>query len=623
MLAEEIRERYLKFFEKRGHTIIPSASLIPENDSTLLFVNSGMFPLVPYLLGEKHPGGVRLCDSQKSFRADDIEEVGDNRHNTFFEMLGNWSLGDYFKKEQLNWWYEFLIEELKIDPKKLYQTVYAGSDVAQKDEESVEVLKEIFTKYGIDATEGSETTGKGSEGPGVTVEFGGSQRIFAYRDKNWWQRGDAVGELGGPDSETFYDTGKTHDSMFGRYCHINCDCGRFLEIGNSVFMQYQMTESGWREMAQKNVDFGGGLERIAMVMQGKDNVFETDLFSPLLFQVEKLSRKTYRQHMRPFEIIVDHIKAAVCIVGDEKGIAPSNVGQGYIVRRLIRRALRYGAQLGIQEKYWTRSLATTVIGIYKAQYPELARNADIVLDELTKEEGRFTSALERGLKEFNRFFSGTGDAARSVTGRQAFDLYQSYGFPIEMTRELARERGYAVDMEGFQKEIARHQELSRTTSAGMFKGGLANQSERTTKLHTATHLLLAALKSVLGDHVYQKGSNITAERLRLDFPHPAKLTDKEIANVEELVNETIRRDLPVTMEETSVEEAKKRGATGVFKERYGERVNVYTIGDGDHPFSVEICGGPHVARAGLLGTFSIQKEEAVGTGIRRIRATVE
>lgn len=625
MKAREIRERYLKFFEKRGHSVIPSSSLIPEGDSTLLFVNSGMFPLVPYLLGEKHPGGVRLCDSQKSFRAEDIEEVGDNRHNTFFEMLGNWSLGDYFKKEQLNWWYEFLVEDLKLDPRKLYQTVYAGSEVAPKDEESVAILKEIFAKYGIVATEGPATTGKGSLGPGIAVDFFGIGRIFAYRDKNWWQRGDAVGELGGPDSETFYDTGKQHNPKFGERCHVNCDCGRFIEIGNSVFMQYRMTEQGWSAMERKNVDFGGGLERIAMVMQEKDNIFETDLFSPMLEKLAELSGKRYREHMREFEIVTDHIKAASFILGDDKGVVPSNLGQGYIVRRLVRRALRYGSQLGIQKKNWIHTVAESVISIYEKQYPELARNKQIILDELSKEEGRFAAALERGMREFSRFFAvmQTEENSRALSGKQAFDLYQTYGFPIEMTQELAKERGYEVDMKEFNHELERHQELSRTASAGMFKGGLADHSTETTKLHTATHLLLAALRKVLGLHVYQKGSNITSERLRLDVPHPAKMTAEEIATVEQLVNQAIKDDLPVSWNEMTVLQAKAKGAVGVFEERYGERVKVYEIGrEGEAPFSVEICGGPHVARTSELGEFHIDKEEAVAAGVRRIRATL-
>jgi len=331
MTSQEIRQKYLEFFKERGHAIIPSFSLIPENDPSLLFVNSGMFPLVPYLLGEKHPAGTRLADSQKSFRADDIDEVGDNRHNTFFEMLGNWSLGDYFKQEQLHWWFEFIVNELGLDPKKIYQTVYAGDDMVSKDEFSIEILKTIFHKYGIQAEEGPTTSGKGSEGPGVSIDFD-TQRIFAYRDKNWWQRGDAVGELGGPDSETFYDTGKKHDPKYGKHCHVNCDCGRFLEIGNSVFMQYQKTETGWKELANKNVDFGGGLERITMVMQGKRSVFETDLFSTIIGKIEELSEKQYENNTKAFEVIADHLKAATFIMGDDQGVVPSNMDPFSVTR---------------------------------------------------------------------------------------------------------------------------------------------------------------------------------------------------------------------------------------------------------------------------------------------------
>lgn len=617
LTSAEIRARYLAFFRGRGHTVIPSASLIPDGDSTLLFTNSGMFPLVPYLLGESHPGGVRLVDSQKSFRTEDIEEVGDNRHNTFFEMLGNWSLGDYFKREQLIWWYEFLVEELKLDPRRLYQTVYAGSEVAAKDMDSVAIVREIFAKYGIEAREGAETTGKGSEGPGVPVDFAGGERIFAYRDKNWWQRGDAVGELGGPDSETFYDTGKAHDLAFGSHCHINCDCGRFLEIGNSVFMQYQKTSEGWRELPKKNVDFGGGLERITMVVQGKDNIFETDLFAPILAKIEELSGERYREHIRPFEVIADHLKAATFIIGDERGVGPSNTGQGYIVRRLIRRALRYARELGIARSDWMRELAELVVSIYRDHYPELERNRTFILAELGEEEARFGRALERGLREFEKL------AGEVISGETAFNLFQTYGFPIEMIEELARERVRTVDRIGFDAALERHRNESRTASAGMFKGGLADQSEKTTKLHTATHLLLAALRKVLGDHIYQKGSNITAERLRLDFPNPEKLTEAELAEIERIVNEAIRADLPISWQEVSLDEAKAMGAAHVFEDRYGERVKVYRIGEGEATVSLEICGGPHVATTSALGRFKILKEEAVASGVRRIRADVK
>lgn len=596
MNSSEIRKKYIAFFKARNHALIPSASLIPEGDSTLLFVNSGMFPLVPYLLGQKHPAGVRLVNSQKSFRTEDIDEVGDNRHNTFFEMLGNWSLGDYWKSEQLNWWYEFLIEDLKLDPKRLYQTVYAGSADGQiaKDTESIEIVKQIFNKYGVDD----------------------ESRIFEYVDKNWWQRGDAIGELGGPDSETFYDTGKAHDPKFGKECHVNCDCGKYIEIGNSVFMQYQKTENGWQELKNKNVDFGGGLERLCMVTQDKPNIFETDLFIDAIKKIEELSGKQYQDNNRPFEIIADHLKAATFIIGDEKGIGPSNTDQGYIVRRLIRRAIRFGRQLGISENHWTKQISEIYINLYHEVYPELEKNKQFIIEELDKEETKFAATLEKGEKEFAKL---TG----AISGQQAFDLYQSYGFPIEMTIELAKEKGLTVDETGFNEELKKHQDLSRTASAGKFKGGLADHSAETTRLHTASHLLLAALRKVLGDHVSQRGSNITAERLRFDFPHPAKMTEEEIKQVEGLVNKAIEDKLPVHFEEMPIEKAREIGATGVFDSKYGDRVKVYFMGNDPNYFSKEICGGPHVENTSELGHFKIVKEESSSGGIRRIKAVVE
>ncbi len=592
MNSSDIRKKFIEFFKARNHAVIPSASLIPEGDSTLLFVNSGMFPLVPYLLGQKHPAGVRLVNSQKSFRTEDIEEVGDNRHNTFFEMLGNWSLGDYWKSEQLNWWYEFLIDELKLDPKRLYQSVYIGSEDGQisKDTESIEIIRQIFNKYGVDDTD----------------------RIFEYREKNWWQRGDAVGELGGPDSETFYDTGKVHDSKFGAECHINCDCGKYIEIGNSVFIQYQKTENGWKELTTKNVDFGGGLERLCMVTQDKSNIFQTDLFKEAVAKIEELSGKKYEDDTRPFEIIADHIKAATFIMGDEKGMGPSNTDQGYIVRRLIRRAIRFGRSLGITQENWTKEIAKINIHFYEIIYPELAKNHLYIITELDKEETKFKETLEKGEREFSKL-SG------NVTGEQAFNLYQSYGFPIEMTIELAKEKGITVDEKGFNEELEKHQNLSRTASAGKFKGGLADHSTETTRLHTTTHLLLAALRKVLGESVYQKGSNITAERLRFDFPYAEKMTPEQIKETEDLVNEAIKAQLPVHYEEMPIEKAREIGASGVFDSKYEDMVKVYFMGD----FSREICGGPHVENTGELGHFKITKEESSSAGVRRIKAVLE
>lgn len=625
MTANQLRQKYLDFFASKNHAMISSASLIPENDSTLLFVNSGMFPLVPYLAGEKHPAGTRLVNSQKCFRAEDIEKVGDRRHDTFFEMFGNWSLGDYFKQEQLTWWFQFIFEELKLDPRKIYQTVYVGSEDGKikKDEETILILQELFSKYGVEAEEGPATTVKGELGSGLEIDFK-NQRIFPYRDKNWWKRGDAVGELGGPDSETFYDTGRPHNPQFGAHCHVNCDCGRFLEIGNSVFMQYQKTADGWEELKNKNVDFGGGLERILMVAEKQVSIFKTDLFSRVISKIEELSGRKYEENIRDFEIVADHLKAATFIIGDEKGVAPSNTDQGYIVRRLIRRAIRYGRNLGIKQASWIKFISAVVVNDYKNVYPELGRRQDFIFSELEKEEEKFGKTLEKGLQEFQKLENS------DINGRDAFYLYQSYGFPLEMTEELAKEKGRQVDVKGFNEELKKHQELSRTAAAGKFKGGLADASEETTKLHTAAHLLLAALRKVLGEHVTQKGSNITSERLRLDFSHSEKMTPDQIKAVEDLVNGAIISDFKVICEELTLEEAKKRGAMGVFDSKYGEKVKVYTVchlGESgqtniNEAFSQEICGGPHVNAVGVLGHFKIQKEEASSSGVRRIKAVL-
>lgn len=608
MKSSELRKKYLDFFKSKGHAIIPSASLIPENDSSTLFTSSGMQPLVPYLLGEKHPEGTRLCDSQKSFRSADIEEVGDSRHTTFFEMLGNWSLGDYFKKEQLAWIFEFLVEELKLPVSKLYTTVFQGDEKigVPKDTESVEILKEVFKKYEIDAEEG--------------------ERIFYYSaDKNWWSRSGEpgkmpVGEIGGPDSEIFYDLGaelKKHEnsSWAAEPCHVNCDCGRYVEIANSVFIEYERTEKGFEKLSQKNVDFGGGLERMTMASQRIDNIFETDLFINIINKISDLSGKKYNDDRKSFEIISDHLKAATFIMGDSKGIAPSNLGQGYVVRRLVRRAIRFGKKLGIAEKDWIKEVAEIVAKDYKNIYPEIEKNIKFITDELSKEEEKFEVTLEKGLKEF--------DKMESISGKDAFNLYQTYGFPIEITEELAKEKGLQTNLEEFKKEFEQHQELSRTASAGTFKGGLADASEQTTKLHTAAHLMLAGLRKVLGEDVFQKGSNITAERLRFDFSHKEKMTPEQIHQVEAFVNEVIKDDLPVACEEMGLGQAKEAGAMGVFESKYSEKVKVYIIGKNGKIVSREICGGPHAERTGVLGQFKIQKEESSSSGVRRIKAILE
>ncbi len=625
MTSKEIRQKYLSFFQAKSHAIITSASVLPENDSTTLFTSSGMQPLLPYLLGEKHPSGNRLVNSQKSFRAEDIDEVGDNRHTTFFEMLGNWSLGDYFKQEQLTWVFSFLIDELKIDPNRLYATVFRGdSEIGiSRDDDSVNMLKKIFASAGLIA-EAQDF----AENDGMRV----GARIFYYpAKKNWWSRSGLpanmpIGEPGGPDSEIFFDLGaslKKHEKSIwsDKPCHVNCDCGRFIEIGNSVFMEYQKTNSGFEKLKQQNVDFGGGLERLTMAVQGFDNIFETDLFSNIIQKISQLSNKKYRDQMKEFEIIADHLRAATFIIGDDKGISPANTGQGYVVRRLVRRAIRYGMQLGIYNELWTKEIAKIVSHDYCDIYPELSKNINFVIEQLKEEESKFKKTIERGLKEFEKIKTN-----KTINGETIFNLYQSYGFPFEMTKELATEKGIKIDETDFNDYLQKHQELSRTASAGMFKGGLANSSEATIKYHTAAHLMLAALRKVLGEHVVQKGSNITAERLRFDFSHPEKMTPEQLKQVEILVNQAIIQKLSVTCQEIDIEQAKKEGAMGVFNSKYGQKVKVYTITDSNInniPFSKEICGGPHVESLKNLGVFQIIKEESSSSGIRRIKAILK
>ncbi|MBU4217134.1 alanine--tRNA ligase [Candidatus Parcubacteria bacterium] len=624
MKANELRQKYLDFFKSKGHTIIPSESLIPQNDPTTLFTSSGMQPLVPYLMGEKHPMGTKLTNSQKSFRSEDIEEVGDNRHNTFFEMLGNWSLGDYFKQEQIPWMFEFLIDVVGLDPARLYTTVYRGNEEIgiERDMESVNLWKKLFKDKGIEAIDIDFAEDKGMQGG----------RIFYYGDKkNWWSRSGIpakmpIGEIGGPDSEMFYDLGadlKKHENSQWKDepCHVNCDCGRFIEIGNNVFMEFRKTENGFEKLPQRNVDFGGGLERILMAAEGKDNIFETDLFVNILNKLTELTNgKTYKENMHAFEVISDHLKAATFIMGDNKGIAPANTDQGYIVRRLIRRAIRYGMQIGINKNDWAKEIAQIVISDYGDTFIELERNKNFILAEMSKEEEKFSKTLENGLKEFKKWTMTTSSAIGIIPGKVAFDLFTTYGFPIEMTVEMAKELHKQVDLISFEEELKKHQDLSRTASAGMFKGGLADQGEETKKLHTAAHLLLAALRKVLGNHVVQRGSNITAERLRFDFSHPDKMTDEQKQAVEKLVNEAIEATLPVSVEEITLDDAKAKGAMGVFESKYGEMVKVYAVGEGTDRFSYEICGGPHINNTSELGKFKIQKEESSSSGVRRIKA---
>jgi alanyl-tRNA synthetase len=614
----ELRRKYLDFFISKGHKEIAAAGLLAENDPTLLFVNSGMFPLVPYLLGQKHPEGTRLVNSQRSFRSDDIDEIGDQRHTTFFEMLGNWSLGDYFKQEQLSWLYEFLIEQIKLDPKKLYQSVFAGNNLVERDEESIKIIQENFKKYGIEAEVGPATTGKGELGPGVEVDFS-RQRIFPYVDKNWWKRGDAVGELGGPDSETFYDTGAPHDTRFGQFCHPNCDCGRFIEIGNSVFMQYKKTPDSWEPMAQRNVDYGGGLERLLMVLDGQSDMFRTDLFWQYIQSIELDTGKSYADHLHDSRLICDHVRAATFLIAD--GGVPSNKDQGYYIRRLIRRTLVSVKSLGGQSSL-VEKLARQVIEKMSPAYPYLAAKSTDVIREIADEVDKFSRTLEKGVKYFELAKPVNG----VISGEDVFNLTTTYGFPLEITTELAAKKGLKIDLEDYYTRIEHHKDLSRQGSEQKFKSGLIDTTAETTRLHTATHLLHQALRTVLGTHVEQRGSNITPERLRFDFSHPAKMTPEEIKKVEDIVNAEITKGLEVYCTETSPEEAKKQGAIGLFNDKYTSNVTVYTVGaplsEAEKAFSKEICTGPHVKNLSELGGFKIVKEEASSAGIRRIKAVV-
>jgi alanyl-tRNA synthetase len=637
MTTEEIRLTYLDYFKSHGHAIIPSASLVPENDPTTLFTGSGMQPLVPYLLGQKHPAGDKLANSQKSFRSVDIDDVGDNRHTTFFEMLGNWSLGNYFKKEQLRYFFEFLVDEIGLDPQKLYVTVFIGDSANDipKDAESVKVWKKLFSEKGIDANDielGSE-----ERGGDLGMQDG---RIFYYdAKKNWWSRSgipDAMpaGEPGGPDSEVFYEFDFIkHDPSFGTYCHPNCDCGRFLEIGNSVFMEYVKNEDGtFGKLPQKNVDFGGGLERIAAVSDNNDDVFQIDIFRGTIEALEKLSGKSYldKNYISAFRIVADHLRSSIFLIGD--GILPSNTDRGYFVRRLLRRAIRYWDKLGIQDAGLS-SLVDSILEFYALTYPDIYNKKEIIKKEIQSEEERFRKTLTEGLKQLEKIIrtheQTLGNLPESIknlkpflNGKEVFDLYQTFGFPLELTLELANEKDIKVDTEGFKSELGKHQELSRSGSEKKFKGGLGDTSEASIKYHTATHLLNAALRKVLGSHVGQRGSNITPERLRFDFSHLSKLTDEEKKKVEDLVNEWIMKDMPITVSEMPKEEADKV-AIHAFGDKYGDMVKVYSIGTDGNYISREFCGGPHVTHTGALGTFKIQKEEAVSLGVRRIKAILE
>ena len=626
MRSEDIRAKFLEFFKNRGHAVLPSASLVPENDPTTLFTGSGMQPLLPYLLGEAHPEGNRLVNSQKSFRAEDIEEIGDNRHTTFFEMLGNWSFGDYFKKEQLRWFFEFLTEEAGLDPNRIYVTAFIGDEKAgiSKDTETAALWKQLFQEKGIIAKE----VDIGSEEDGYLKGMSGG-RIFFYGKKNWWNRGKQspettpVGDPAGPDSEVFYDFGTEHDTKWGEQCHPNCDCGRFMEVGNSVFMQYQKQADGsFKELPKKNVDFGGGLERIVAAANNDPDIFQIDVFQSLINTIKSLSKSSAARYVegssrqRSFRIICDHIRAAVFLTSD--GVTPSYTEQGYVLRRLLRRAIRRLDALEVPEEKLS-VLVDVICEHYRGSYPDLLNKKEEINDIFSDEEKIFRKTLAQGLNKFNKLVLITD----VISGKDAFILFTTYGLPLEMIEELAEEKGVSVDTKGFQKEMEKHQALSRAGAEKKFKGGLADTSEMSVKYHTATHLLHKALRDVLGEHVFQKGSNITPERLRFDFSHPQKMTPEEIKKVEELGNAKIQDALPVSYEDIPLEEAKKRGAIGLFEEKYGDKVRVYQIGEGGEKYSVEFCGGPHVKNTSELDQFKILKEEAVAQGIRRIKAVLE
>lgn len=599
--------------------------MVPQNDPSTLFTGSGMQPLVPYLLGEKHPEGTRLVNSQPCIRAQDIEGVGDNRHTTFFEMLGNWSLGDYFKKEQLPWIFEFLTDEIKLDPKKLYITCFIGDTTYNipKDNDSANIWEFLFANKAVEARDielGSEEEAarKGMQGG----------RIFYYdAAKNWWCRNGKiadmpVGEPGGPSTEIFYEFDFVpHNPKYGEHCHPNCDCGRFVEIGNCVLMEYKRTQDGFESLPAKNIDFGGGLERIATAAIDSPDFFKVSLLWPIVVELEKLSGKKYDSHIESMRVIADHLRAAAFLAVD--GVVPSNKEQGYVMRRLMRRAIRFAFDLGIEQGMCAK-ITPVILDMYKDDYPEVSDRCDEVIAILSREEKLFRETLRKGLHEFSKL------TKNGLTGKELFMLHDTYGFPIELSLEEAFKQNINLNkdwQETYDKEMAEQRTRSQTASKGVFKGGLADHSEETTKLHTATHLMYEALRRVLGDHVVQRGSNVTAERTRFDFSHPEKVTRDQLDEVERIVNEQISTDLNVAWKESPTNDAFKMGAKGAFGDKYGDKVKVYIMSRENQPaFSIEICGGPHVEHTGVLAEggkqFKIIKEEASSAGVRRIKAVL-
>jgi alanyl-tRNA synthetase len=634
MTAQEIRSAYLKFFADRGHTIIPRENLVPKEDATTLFTGSGMQPLLPYLLGAEHPAGTRLVDSQVCFRAEDIDEVGDNRHTTAFEMLGNWSLGEYFKAEQIPWMFEFLVDVVGLDPEKLYITCFIGApeyDIP-KDTEAAHLWQGLFEAKGIE----SKIADIGSEAAGYQRGIKPGERIFYYDgSKNWWNRGKTgpattpVGDPCGPDSEMFYDFGTPHDPEFGAHCHPNCDCGRFMEIGNNVFMAYRKEAEGkFVPLPKPNIDHGSGLERIAAAATGEPDTFKISLLWPVIQKLEALSGFRYDQNQPAMRIITDHLHAAVFLATD--GVVPSNTAQGYVMRRFIRRAIRQALALDLREDF-LELVIPVITELYRDDFPEVAAQEETIIHTLVHEEKQFRATLERGVRLIEQtFVENRHNAPKQMSGEDIFRLFDTYGFPYELSLEEAHRLKIKVDpdwREDFDRLLTEQKSRSRTATAGQFKGGLADHSEMSTKYHTATHLMYKALRLVLGEHVIQRGSNITPERLRFDFSHPEKMTPEQLKRVETIVNEQIAKDWPMGFREEKTADVLGR-VLGAFGDRYGDMVKVYTVGDPDgENYSREICGGPHVTHTGSLAEggkkFKIKKEESSSAGVRRIKAVLE
>ena len=625
MNTQEIRQAYLRFFQDRQHERINRAPLVLTDDPTTLFTGSGMQPLLPYLLGKDHPAGTKLVNSQTCLRAQDIEDVGDNRHTTYFEMLGNWSMGEYFKKQQIEWFFEFLTEVVGLDPNKIYATCFIGDEAngIPRDDEAAEIWKEVFAKKGIDAKVVDLETAEIGDKLGMQ---GG--RIFFYNDKeNWWSRGGGIadtpiGDPCGPDSEVFYDFGEqNHDPSFGE-AHPASDSGRFMEIGNQVFMQYRRLEDGsFEPLERKNVDFGGGLERIAAAQMDSPDVFKISLLAPIIEKIEELSGKKYESNTASMRVIADHLRAATFLAVD--GCAPANKEQGYVMRRLLRRAIRFAFDLGLEQNFFA-DIVPVVADLYVNDYPEVAEQREAIIATLVKEEKVFRQTLRKGLKQLEKF------AADGLTGVELFTLYDTYGFPVELSTEEAFKQDIKLSenwRQEFDEKMAEQRARSQTAAKGTFKGGLGGQTMAHKKLHTANHLMYAALKKVVGEHVTQHGSNITEERLRFDFNNDGKVTRDQLDEVETLVNRWIEWDLPVSFKEYPTEEAFKMGAVGAFGDRYGDTVKVYQVGEGDRRVSFEICGGPHVDHTGQLAeddkAFKITKEGASSAGIRRVKGILQ